>query len=259
MTNSDSRSMPVVSCVIPVYKGEKYLEEAIQSCLSQTLRDIEVIVIIDSSPDKSEGIARKIASLDKRVQVLCHRENKGVAEAFNTGFSNAHGRFLTRLAQDDRWREDAFELMAGFLQKNPDVGLTYANQDLIDGSGKYISTIITAEGPKALSPRNRLGLCVMFRRSVWESTGKFDHKCDFSEDYDYWMRASRSFLFAKCRNESLLFFRYHENQNSILGEKRQNRARHRAFFKKRIADWKDNRMNPESLIKALRHWVLMKL
>ncbi|HAS81139.1 MAG TPA: hypothetical protein DCS43_00295, partial [Verrucomicrobia bacterium] len=103
-----------------------------------------------------------------------------------------------------------------------------------------------------LYPSNKLGLCVMWRRSVWDAIGEFDPKCDFAEDYDYWLRVQRRFKLAKCTDRSLLNFRYHEAQNSQSGERRQLRNVRRALFKQR---WMDVRERPWS---GCRWWRLAR-
>ena len=223
--------MPEVSIVIPCYKGERYLAEAIESCLAQTLQDFEILVVDDCSPDRCAEIAEAYAARDPRVRVLRHAVNRGISAAWNTGYSAACGRYFTRLAQDDRFREDALELMVGALRAHPEVGMVYCNVMLIDEEGKEIHPLIVEPPERALIPCCRVSLCVMWPRHVWEAVGYFDSCCDTAEDYDYWLRISRRFPLHKCGDEIPFYFRYHAAQGSIRSENRQKAAAQLALFR----------------------------
>jgi len=213
----------LVSVVIPCYKGSRFVAQAIESCLNQTHRELEVIVVDDASPENDAEIAASYVARDSRVRILRHAKNGGVSRAYNTGFAAARGEFLTRLSQDDLFREDAFEIMVRYLQTAPeDVGLVYCDMQKVDESGRYLSTWYQAADPEnALFPTQEVGLCVMWRRSVYEEVGPFRPRFDFAEDYDFYLRVSRRYRLAKCGNEAPLFFRCHPNQNGTVSELKQ--------------------------------------
>jgi len=224
-----------VSIVIPCYKGEAHLARAIESGLGQTFHALEVIVVDDKSPDRCATIADGYALRDSRLRVIRRETNGGVARAWNTGFCAANGEYMLRLAQDDRLKPSAVETMVAFLDERSDVGLTYAPMDIVDAEGSLLATFVTPE-QGALYPRNEVGLCVMWRRSVWERVGTFDPKCDFAEDYDYWLRVGRKFSIARCTERPLLEFLHHDAQNSASGELRQLANTRRAIWKQRRQD-----------------------
>ncbi len=219
-----------ISIVIPCYRGETFLSKAIDSVLAQSFADLEVIIVDDCSPDRCAEIAKEYARRDSRVRLIQRESNGGVARAWNTGFSAARGHYFLRLAQDDWLSPDAIGLMSGFLDAHPDVGLTYAPMDIVTETGELLVTYMTPEDSPLL-PSNKMGLCAMWRRDVWESVGLFDPKCDFAEDYDYWLRVSLRFKLARCCDRPLLNFRHHGQQNSATGEKRQQIAARRAVYK----------------------------
>ena len=226
----DYMDVPVVSVVIPCYKGEKHLREAIESVLGQRYLSLEVIVVDDGSPDRCAEIADHYAQQDARVRVIRRVKNGGVARAWNTGFAAAKGMYFLRLAQDDWLRPDAVGAMTDFLDAHPDVGLTYAPMDIVTEDGELLVTYMTPEASPLL-PSNKMGLCAMWRREVWDAVGRFDSKCDFAEDYDYWLRTSLKFKLARCCDHSLLYFRHHGQQNSSTGERRQQVNARRALCK----------------------------
>ena len=88
----------LISVVMPVYNGEKYLREAIDSILAQTLIDFEFIIINDGSTDNSKSI---IESYDDKRIIYIEQENKGLSKSLNIGISLSNGEFIARMDQDD--------------------------------------------------------------------------------------------------------------------------------------------------------------
>ena len=101
--------MPEISVIIPVYNVEKYLPECLDSCINQTLNDIEIICINDKSTDNCDSILSDYAGKDKRIRVINHKTNLGLAVARNTGIINATGKYLLFLDSDDMLTSTACE------------------------------------------------------------------------------------------------------------------------------------------------------
>lgn len=97
---------PLVSVIVPVYKVEDYLVRCLDSLCGQSLRDIEIILVDDASPDKSGVICEEYAAKDARFKVFHHSENRGLAAARNTGIANAAGDYLMFVDSDDWVHED---------------------------------------------------------------------------------------------------------------------------------------------------------
>lgn len=211
---------PLVSIVIPCYKGERFLAGAITSCLAQTHRELEVIIVNDASPDGCRVIAEDFARRDPRVRVLEHSHNQGVANAFNTGFTAARGEFLARLAQDDMYAPDAVLTMVNALQAEPDAGMVYCDEQRIDEIGNHLSFVRKPAPETALVAGNKIGLCVMWRRSVWDKIGKFDARYDTVEDYEYWLRLREHFRIIHCP-KVVFSFRSHPDMGSRVFSIRQ--------------------------------------
>lgn len=102
--------MPKISFIVPVYKVEKYINQCINSIISQTFKDFEVILVDDGSPDKCPAICDNYAELDNRVKVI-HKENEGVDEARNTGIDAAIGEWIYFVDSDDWIEPDAAEIL----------------------------------------------------------------------------------------------------------------------------------------------------
>jgi peptidoglycan/LPS O-acetylase OafA/YrhL len=221
---SSVEPVPLVSIVIPCYKGAAFLAEAIESCLRQSYPHLEIIVVDDASPDDCAAIAERYAARDPRVRVVRRPANGGVSRAFNTGFESASGSYHTRLAQDDVFRLDAVEVMLRHLQANPEAGLAYCDYQILNPAGAVTSCVHVAPPAEALRWRNDIGICVMWRRTVWEKLGGFDCHYDTAEDFEYWVRVSQRFPIIKCGREAPLFFRHHPQMGSVRQLSRQLEA-----------------------------------
>lgn len=92
-----------VSVIIPVYNTEKHLKQCLKSVVSQSLYEIEIIVVNDCSPDASDLIINEIANSDSRLVCLKHQQNQGLPTARNTGMKAAKGKYLIHLDSDDYW------------------------------------------------------------------------------------------------------------------------------------------------------------
>ena len=115
--------MPLVSIIVPVYKVEKYLKRCVDSLTNQTLRDIEIILVDDGSPDSCSTICDEYAEKDERIKVI-HKENGGVSSARNAGIDAAAGEYIGFVDSDDWIEQDMFErLMKNTQQYDADVSV----------------------------------------------------------------------------------------------------------------------------------------
>jgi glycosyltransferase involved in cell wall biosynthesis len=277
-TNRTIARAGLVSVVIPCYRGARYLPFAIESCLSQTYERMEVIVVDDASPDDCAAIAQRYAASDDRVRVIERADNGGVSEAFNTGFDASRGQYLTRLAQDDVFREDATECMVSFLEAHPGVALTYCDFQVIDDRGNVIGRRRVPPSEKALRFRNDIGLCVMWRRKVWEALGGFSSDYDTAEDFEYWLRIANRFPIGRCPDCAPMYVRTHcdtgtnrlfdRQETATIGilnlACKQYNTRHRLQRNKGLAyaafsfasDYSIRGMQPQAVARILRSFVL---
>lgn len=105
------------SVIVPVYKVEDYLRKCLESIISQSFRDIEIILVDDGSPDSSPAICDEYASIDARIKVI-HKKNGGLSSARNTGLEVASGDYIVFIDSDDWIDPGCFENMAALLRKN---------------------------------------------------------------------------------------------------------------------------------------------
>jgi len=115
-----------ISVIIPIYNVEKYLAECLDSCINQTLSDIEIICVNDKSPDSCAQILEKYQRNDSRIKVITHKKNRGLAEARNTGIINAKGEYLIFLDSDDMLTDCALEHLYN-KAKNTNADIVFAD------------------------------------------------------------------------------------------------------------------------------------
>ena len=114
---------PLVSVIIPAYKCEKFISSAIESVLSQTYENFELIVVDDGSPDNTASVAKKY---QHRINYI-YQENGGVSKARNTGIRMSKGEYIAFLDADDKWGRNKLELQVKFLTDHPDVNFVFCS------------------------------------------------------------------------------------------------------------------------------------
>ncbi len=142
--------MEKVSIIVPVYNVENYVEKCICSIISQTYKNIEIIIINDGSTDNSKQICEKYASKDNRIKFF-NKENEGLATTRNYGIEKASGEFILFVDSDDYIEKDAVEiLLAKIKEKNLDVVIGNA---IVEGSKKIKPYLIRkkSENEKVMS------------------------------------------------------------------------------------------------------------
>lgn len=229
--------MPTVSVVIPVYNGERFLREALDSVFAQTFQDFEVICVDDGSTDKSPDLLREYGS---KVTVL-QQVNKGACAARNAGVRRSTSPYVAFLDQDDIWYSPKLERQVGALDAGPDVVLALCNSDRMDLEGRLLQVGATvAERPGLLT--EPLGLlmgedqllssALMVRRDAFERAGMYDTELHGFEDFDLCARLKRQghFLFIE---ESGMCYRVHAGGFSSAGGHRVVRSRERFLLKMR--------------------------
>jgi hypothetical protein len=120
--------------------------------------------------------------------------------------------------------ESAIEVMLRHLQDRPEAGLVYCDGQIIDEHGAVKGRFTLPEPGEALSFKNRVGLCVMWRRAVWERVGGFDPRFDTAEDFEYWLRIAQAFPLTKCPGVAPFYVRLHADMGSVRFFEQQERA-----------------------------------
>lgn len=134
--------MPLVSVIMPSYNHERYISEAIESVLTQTFTDLELIIIDDASKDNSRQIIEGFSKKDGRIKAIFHERNMGIARTLNDGIERAKGKFITFIASDDVWIKDKLEKQVRVLEENEDL-VVWAEAEIIDANGNSTGEVFT--------------------------------------------------------------------------------------------------------------------
>jgi glycosyltransferase involved in cell wall biosynthesis len=199
-----------------VYNGQRFLREAIESCLTQTYTNLELIIIDDGSTDKSLEIINVFH--DERIKLLINEFNKGQSYSRNRGIRESFGEFIAIMDSDDIAYPDRIQKQVDYLNlKNADICFTWA--DLIDSEGTQTGTKKTTKNINLLRAKLLFECPFIHPTACWRKS-KFiqnnlwyDEQYTYAQDYELWSRAIRQVKFT-ILEESLLRFRF-KNEASI--------------------------------------------
>ncbi len=210
------KNNPIVSVIMPVYNGEKFLAEAIESILEQTFSNFEFIILNDGSSDLSEKIILSYLEKDKRIKYFPSTKNKGLIFQLNKGIKNAKGKYVARMDADDISFPDRFEKQVGFLKSNPKIALLGGQCIRINTEGKKIGISNLPCSEDEINAWN-IFLCPFVHPSIFVRLDiiqeyKYDEQVAV-EDYYLWSRILEKH---KGRNleEPILFYREHLDNTS---------------------------------------------
>jgi len=195
-----SSSLPLVSVIIPAYNAEKFIARTLDSVLSQTYRNIEVLVVNDGSTDKTVEIVDSFAKKDSRVRVL-HQPNLGLPAARNCGIRFSRGEYIAPIDADDIWHEEKIQAQVECFQRSSrSVGLVYSWSTIIDENGNPLTGIAHEYSGNVLADllySNFVGngSSPMIRRSCFDELGFFDVRLRAAEDWDMYLRIAERYEF----------------------------------------------------------------
>ncbi|MCW4000980.1 MAG: glycosyltransferase [Candidatus Bathyarchaeota archaeon] len=226
--------MVLVSAMMGSYNYGRYLDEAIQSVLNQTFKDLELIIIDDGSTDGSQKIIEKYQSADPRVKAVFHSKNMGIPRTINDAFTLARGKYVAFIGSDDVWAPAKLERQLAVMEKHPDA-IVWSQAQIIDADGALTGQLVTdlLRTPKQKSGnlfQELLREDVVFGQSllVKAETAKkfpFDETLRFVNDHLFFVQLAKQhpFIFI---DEPLVKYRIHgQNATSKF---------HRLWFKERI-------------------------
>jgi glycosyltransferase involved in cell wall biosynthesis len=211
---------PLISVLLPVYNQVRYVGYGLESILTQTFGDFELLIVDDGSTDGSSDIISRYS--DPRIRVIRNQTNIGLAPSLNRGMAAARGKYLARQDADDISLPERFAKEVTYLEAHPDVALLGTGADIIDDNGNFLwrparpSTDVELKW-EMLSRNPFFHTSVMFRRRVVDKVGGYTTDPvifrAFVEDYDLWSRVAqvgRVFLLP----EPLVQYRIYPNNSS---------------------------------------------
>ncbi len=212
--------IPKLSIILPVYNGEKFVSNAINSIINQTFTDFELIIIDDGSKDGTYNLLKGFQKKDCRIQVIS-RENKGLIATLNEGFSIARGEYIARQDDDDISHRTRFEKQVRFLDESPEYALCGTFYNVVDEKNKFIRKHFLPSSNENIQ-QHLFDSCfghgtIMLRKSMISDMLWYRAEALYVEDYDFFIRVAKKFkvynipeyLYDWCfRGESVSFENY---------------------------------------------------
>lgn len=221
-----SNDLPLVSIVIPVFNGENYLKNAIDSSLFQIYKNIEVIVVDDGSTDSTESIIKSYGTKIKYFK----KDNGGVATALNLGIKKAKGKYISWLSHDDEYFSDKVEkqifclnnlkdknnviVYSNFLIRSNMTGSLYSNSIKTNNTTHLVEADIRYEFLLSLFKSEINGCTLLIPKKAFEECGYFNEKLKTTQDYEAWLKFFKEGYRFVPVNENLVISRQHNNQDT---------------------------------------------
>ncbi len=199
---------PLVSVITPAYNAETTLLKSVNSVLSQSFEDIELLIIVNGCTDKTEQLANEIASNDNRVKIF--QSSKGKVPARNLGLMKARGEIIALNDADDLWKPEKLKTQIDSLKEGFDV--VAGKIECIDEYGKITSDPLNRPLHHLDIVRSMLAginpianSAAIFKKKLLDYVGTYDDCFPFCEDYHFWLKAVK---FAKFRNVNEIVLTY---------------------------------------------------
>ena len=194
---------PLVSVIIPVFNGERFIAEAILSVLKQNYEPLEIIVIDDGSTD---GTAALVKIFEGNIRYF-YQKNSGIAVARNAGVTKAKGDLITFIDADDVWAKNKLEVQTLLFENNPEVELAMGLLIQSPFLGFEKLCTMNLENMKGLFA-TQLG-CTLIKKEVFQKVGLFDEEMPTAEDLDWLIRAREAGIEILVHKDIVQFYTMH--------------------------------------------------
>jgi len=203
---------PKLTVLLPIYNVAPYLDQAIESVLSQTFKDFEFLIIDDGSTDDSVAIVEKYT--DSRIKLVKHTVNKGLIATLNEGLALAKGEYIARIDGDDLWSSpDKLQMQFSYLHAHSDCVLIGTAATAIDADGHFLYNMLVPITDEDIQLKMLATNCffhpsVVFNKKVALELGGFLTSDLYVEDYSLWLRMGRTHTLSNI-DKPLLSYRVH--------------------------------------------------
>ncbi len=232
---------PKISVILPVFNGERFLEEAIASMMHQGIHNIEMIAVDDGSTDGTAGILQKYA---KKIRIIS-QPNQGPASARNLGIKASVGELIAFLDADDLFEKSKLTDLLHRLEQDPHAGIAMGYIRRFQSPGIAVAKHLQV--PDTEQPKLSLHLgSALIRRQVFDQIGLLEENMHFSEDIDWFLRAIENGIRFSILPKPVYCYRIH-NENMTLDAEQSNRYLLRAFSRSLSRRRKQNSKHPAPL------------
>lgn len=202
----------LVSVIIPVFNGEKYIGESIKSVLAQSGHSLEIIVIDDGSTDTTFNVVKTLMKNHNNIYYK-YQTNQGTSVARNHGIELSRGEFLAFLDADDLWTTNKLSIQFSALKENPDLQIVFGQVE------HFISPELSPEEAKRWNyPREKMPAyavgAMLLRRETFDRVGLFLETCIVGQFLDWYLKAIELHLNSYCPDEIVLLRRVHNDNSS---------------------------------------------
>jgi len=208
---TSATSAPLVTVYIANHNYGRFVQQAIESVLNQTLRDFELIIIDDGSTDNSREIIERYS--ERKNVIIVMQQNRGLSVTNNIALRMARGRYIVRLDADDYLDENALRVLTEVLERNPDVGMVFPDYFVVDEEGTILEIVRRHDFDKVtLMDQPAHGACTLVRRKCLLELGGYDESLDCQDGYELWIRFIQHF---RVQNVNLPLFYYRRHSQSL--------------------------------------------
>ncbi len=216
---------PLIAVVLPVYNGGSLLAKSIQSVLKQDFKNFEFLICDDCSTDDSLAYLKKTCEDIENVKVVTNDENQGLFGTLNRLIHLSTAPLIHLWSQDDVMKSHCLSGTLAFHTKHPEIGMSYAARDLIDGQGKLISEAPEDGTPEIIDKHLYAKISsywgcmagnianVTITKVAFQTIGNFNVEMKVSGDFEYWTRIAQQYQIG-FNNDPNIFLRVHQGQLS---------------------------------------------
>jgi len=234
-----TRTSNLVSAIIPCYNDGQYIREAIDSILSQTYKQVEVIVVNDGSDD--DETLRILDTLEPPQITVYHKDNGGPASARNYGIKKCSGEYILTLDSDDKFAFDFVEKGLSILKAEPEIGMVTSYVKRYRGkNSSYFQ--LKAGGLENFLKKNDASACLLYRYKCWDDAGGYDEEAPGFEDWEFFINVTKQGWYVYSIPEYLFYQR--ERIGSTYGKDLEKKPeiikyivkKHKSDYQKHIVD-----------------------
>ena len=230
-----------VSVIMPVFNGEAYLREAVESILGQTYGDFEFIIIDDGSTDGSVDIIQHYGNIDPRIKFM-GQSHRGIVAALNAGLAAAHGAWVFRMDADDVALPQRLAIQTSRIRRDPSLVLLGGWYETMDAGGNFLKSYKIPDRHEILVhslETGRLLIChpiAGFRKDLVAGLGGYRERFRHAEDIDLWLRMIGRGRFGCCQHSVLKLRKHADNVSNkqLLIQSLNSMAARICYFRNKL-------------------------
>jgi glycosyltransferase involved in cell wall biosynthesis len=201
-------SQPIISIVLPTFNGSKYISASIESCLNQTFKDFELIIVNDCSTDNTADIIQSHTQKDARIKVIHNAFNKKLPLSLNEGFNVASGKYHTWTSDDNYYAPNALETLLVVLEKNKTIDFVYTDYTIINDNNEVTGKRTFGDINEKLF--QGCSACFLYKQEIYRTNNGYNPAAFLIEDYDFFLRAFIQFNVLYINRYDLYYYREHD-------------------------------------------------